>query len=142
MILSSLRQKQNIRILLFWVSFCVLLMAVCFVFFAFLCVCLQEDMFVPLPLQVQRNQAGYTCITKTLPIPNSKSEIQQISVSFAPFSFHIITHSIWPFSKDLERFQLFCLDKRIVQKDMRIFKKLFPLCAYMSSPHYLGDDIP
>lgn len=36
---------------------------------------------MPFPLQMQRNQAGYTCITKTLPIPSSKSEIQQISVS-------------------------------------------------------------
>ncbi|KAM6987967.1 somatolactin alpha [Tautogolabrus adspersus] len=38
-----------------------------------------EEMFVPFPLQLQRNQAGYACITKTLPIPSSKSEIQQIS---------------------------------------------------------------
>ncbi|XP_042270649.1 somatolactin alpha isoform X2 [Thunnus maccoyii] len=36
-------------------------------------------MFVPFPLRLQRNQAGYTCITKALPIPSSKSEIQQIS---------------------------------------------------------------
>uniref|UniRef100_A0A4W6CVT1 Somatolactin n=1 Tax=Lates calcarifer TaxID=8187 RepID=A0A4W6CVT1_LATCA len=38
-----------------------------------------EEMFVPFPLRLQRNQAGYTCITKALPIPSSKSEIQQIS---------------------------------------------------------------
>lgn len=41
----------------------------------------QEQMFVPFPLRLQSNQAGYTCITKALPIPSSKSEIQQISVS-------------------------------------------------------------
>ncbi|KAM7399581.1 hypothetical protein PAMP_018846 [Pampus punctatissimus] len=38
-----------------------------------------EEMFVPFPLRLQRNQAGYACITKALPIPSSKSEIQQIS---------------------------------------------------------------
>ncbi|KAM3616488.1 uncharacterized protein V6R79_018920 [Siganus canaliculatus] len=38
-----------------------------------------EEMFVPFPLQLQRNQAGYVCITKALAIPSSKSEIQQIS---------------------------------------------------------------
>ncbi|XP_038548274.1 somatolactin [Micropterus salmoides] len=38
-----------------------------------------EAMFVPFPLQLQSNQAGYTCITKALPLPSSKSEIQQIS---------------------------------------------------------------
>uniref|UniRef100_A0A673BVN4 Somatolactin alpha n=1 Tax=Sphaeramia orbicularis TaxID=375764 RepID=A0A673BVN4_9TELE len=38
-----------------------------------------EDMFVPFPLRLQRNQASYTCITKALPIPSSKTEIQQIS---------------------------------------------------------------
>uniref|UniRef100_UPI0037E94C05 somatolactin alpha n=1 Tax=Semicossyphus pulcher TaxID=241346 RepID=UPI0037E94C05 len=38
-----------------------------------------EEMFVPFPLQLQRNQAGYACITKALPIPSSKSEIQLIS---------------------------------------------------------------
>uniref|UniRef100_A0A3B4WIU0 Somatolactin n=2 Tax=Seriola lalandi dorsalis TaxID=1841481 RepID=A0A3B4WIU0_SERLL len=38
-----------------------------------------EEMFVPSPLRLQRNQAGYACITKALPIPSSKSEIQQIS---------------------------------------------------------------
>lgn len=43
-------------------------------------------MFVPFPLQIQRNQAGYTCITKALPIPSSKSEIQQISVSTWPLT--------------------------------------------------------
>ncbi|XP_061576224.1 somatolactin [Cololabis saira] len=38
-----------------------------------------EDMFIPLPMRFQSNQAGYACITKALPIPSSKSEIQQIS---------------------------------------------------------------
>uniref|UniRef100_A0A8C3G1B9 Somatolactin alpha n=1 Tax=Cyclopterus lumpus TaxID=8103 RepID=A0A8C3G1B9_CYCLU len=38
---------------------------------------LYEDMFIP--LQFQRNQVGYACITKTLPVPSSKNEIQQIS---------------------------------------------------------------
>ncbi|XP_031717165.1 somatolactin alpha [Anarrhichthys ocellatus] len=40
---------------------------------------LYEEMFIPLPLQFQRNQAGYSCITRTLPIPSSKNEVQQIS---------------------------------------------------------------
>ncbi|XP_071773505.1 somatolactin alpha [Centroberyx gerrardi] len=35
-----------------------------------------EEMFVPFPM---RHQAAYACITKALPIPSSKSEIQQIS---------------------------------------------------------------
>ncbi|KAK2846994.1 hypothetical protein Q5P01_009993 [Channa striata] len=38
-----------------------------------------EEMYVPFPMRLQRNQAGYACITKDLPIPTSKSEIQQIS---------------------------------------------------------------
>ncbi|XP_070685265.1 somatolactin alpha [Pempheris klunzingeri] len=38
-----------------------------------------EEMFIPFPLQLQRNQVGYACITKALSIPSSKSEIQQIS---------------------------------------------------------------
>ncbi|KAA8593872.1 somatolactin alpha [Etheostoma spectabile] len=38
-----------------------------------------EEMFIPFPLQLQRNQASYACITKALPIPSSKGEIQQIS---------------------------------------------------------------
>ncbi|XP_047450308.1 somatolactin alpha isoform X2 [Mugil cephalus] len=38
-----------------------------------------EDMFIPFPLRLQTNQASYTCITRALPIPSSKSEIQQIS---------------------------------------------------------------
>ncbi|KAM3875323.1 somatolactin alpha [Diretmus argenteus] len=38
-----------------------------------------EEMFVPFPMRFSRNQAGYACITKALPIPSSKSEIQQIS---------------------------------------------------------------
>ncbi|XP_010787459.1 somatolactin alpha [Notothenia coriiceps] len=38
-----------------------------------------EEMFIPFELQLQRNQAGYACITKALPIPSSRSEIQQIS---------------------------------------------------------------
>ncbi|XP_056297338.1 somatolactin alpha [Pseudoliparis swirei] len=40
---------------------------------------LYEVMFIPLPLQFQRNRAGSACITKTLPVPSSKNEIQQIS---------------------------------------------------------------
>ncbi|XP_075956526.1 somatolactin alpha [Anarhichas minor] len=40
---------------------------------------LYEEMFIPLPLQFQMNQAGYSCITRTLPIPSSKNEVQQIS---------------------------------------------------------------
>ncbi|XP_068601270.1 somatolactin alpha [Brachionichthys hirsutus] len=38
-----------------------------------------ENMFVPFPLQLQRYQTGYACITKALAIPSSRSEIQQIS---------------------------------------------------------------
>uniref|UniRef100_A0A3Q3QMD0 Somatolactin alpha n=1 Tax=Monopterus albus TaxID=43700 RepID=A0A3Q3QMD0_MONAL len=38
-----------------------------------------QEMFVPFPMRLQRNQAGYACITKELPIPSSKSEIQQMS---------------------------------------------------------------
>ncbi|KAM9801331.1 somatolactin alpha [Neosynchiropus ocellatus] len=38
-----------------------------------------EEMFVPFPFRPQMNQVGYTCITKSLAIPSSKSEIQQIS---------------------------------------------------------------
>uniref|UniRef100_A0A672IVQ0 Somatolactin alpha n=1 Tax=Salarias fasciatus TaxID=181472 RepID=A0A672IVQ0_SALFA len=38
-----------------------------------------EEMFIPFPLRLQTNQAGYVCITKALPIPSSRSEIQQIS---------------------------------------------------------------
>ncbi|XP_072248934.1 somatolactin alpha [Leuresthes tenuis] len=38
-----------------------------------------EEMFIPFPLRLQSNQAGYACVTKNLPIPSSKSEIQQIS---------------------------------------------------------------
>ncbi|KAM9318643.1 somatolactin alpha [Pholidichthys leucotaenia] len=38
-----------------------------------------EEMFIPVPLQLQSNPAGYTCITKALPLPSSKSETQQIS---------------------------------------------------------------
>ncbi|XP_040046747.1 somatolactin alpha isoform X1 [Gasterosteus aculeatus] len=38
---------------------------------------LYEETFIPLPLQFQRNQAGYSC--RTLPIPSSRSEVQQIS---------------------------------------------------------------
>uniref|UniRef100_A0A8C8DMC9 Somatolactin alpha n=1 Tax=Oryzias sinensis TaxID=183150 RepID=A0A8C8DMC9_9TELE len=38
-----------------------------------------EEMFIPLPLRLQSNQGGYACITKALPIPSSKSEIQQLS---------------------------------------------------------------
>ena len=42
---------------------------------------LQEDLFVPFPMRTVRSQAGSTCITKPFPIPASKSEIQQTSVS-------------------------------------------------------------
>lgn len=42
---------------------------------------LQEEMFIPLPLQLQTIQAGNACMTKALHIPSSKSEIQQITVS-------------------------------------------------------------
>jgi len=45
----------------------------------FLCV-QQEEMFVPYPLHALRNQGGNMCHSKPFPIPNSKSEIQQISV--------------------------------------------------------------
>ncbi|XP_034024663.1 LOW QUALITY PROTEIN: somatolactin alpha [Thalassophryne amazonica] len=38
-----------------------------------------ENMFVPIPLRLPGNQRGYVCITKALPLPTSKSEIQQIS---------------------------------------------------------------
>ncbi|NP_001316279.1 somatolactin alpha precursor [Kryptolebias marmoratus] len=38
-----------------------------------------EELFIPFPLRLQSNQAGYACITKALPIPSSKSEIQEIS---------------------------------------------------------------
>nr|BBK03977.1 somatolactin alpha [Takifugu rubripes] len=38
-----------------------------------------EEMFIPLPLQLQTNQAGNACMTKVLHIPSSKSEIQQIT---------------------------------------------------------------
>ncbi|XP_074497624.1 somatolactin alpha [Sebastes fasciatus] len=38
-----------------------------------------EEMFIPFPLQLQRNQAGFACITNALPIPSSRSEIQLIS---------------------------------------------------------------
>ncbi|XP_037534044.1 somatolactin alpha, partial [Nematolebias whitei] len=38
-----------------------------------------EEMFIPFPLRLQSNQAAYGCITKALPLPSSKSEIQQIS---------------------------------------------------------------
>lgn len=48
---------------------------------------LQEEMFIPLPVQLQTSQTGNACMTKGLPIPSSKSEIQQITVSkWQPFS--------------------------------------------------------
>ncbi|KAM8904810.1 somatolactin alpha [Spinachia spinachia] len=40
---------------------------------------LYEETFIPLALQFQRNQAGYSCITRTFPMPSSRSEVQQIS---------------------------------------------------------------
>ncbi|TRY58029.1 hypothetical protein DNTS_030924 [Danionella cerebrum] len=38
-----------------------------------------EDMFVPYPLHVLMNRGGNTCHSKPIPIPGTKSEIQQIS---------------------------------------------------------------
>ncbi|XP_041849730.1 somatolactin alpha [Melanotaenia boesemani] len=38
-----------------------------------------EEMFIPIPLRLQSNQGSYACITKALPIPSSKNEVQQIS---------------------------------------------------------------
>ncbi|XP_014903784.1 somatolactin alpha isoform X1 [Poecilia latipinna] len=38
-----------------------------------------EELFIPFPFRLQSNQAAYSCITKALPIPSSKSEVQQIS---------------------------------------------------------------
>ncbi|XP_008306726.1 somatolactin alpha [Cynoglossus semilaevis] len=52
-----------------------------------------EEMFVPFPLRLQRNQAGYTCITKALPIPSSKSEIQQISDTWLLHSVLMLVQS-------------------------------------------------
>uniref|UniRef100_A0A3Q2PPI9 Somatolactin n=1 Tax=Fundulus heteroclitus TaxID=8078 RepID=A0A3Q2PPI9_FUNHE len=39
-----------------------------------------EELFIPFPFRLQSNQAAYACITRALPIPSSKSEIQQISM--------------------------------------------------------------
>ncbi|XP_028275175.1 somatolactin alpha [Parambassis ranga] len=52
-----------------------------------------EEMFVPFPLRLQSNQAGYACITKALPIPSSKSEIQQISDKWLLHSVLILVQS-------------------------------------------------
>ncbi|XP_010755407.1 somatolactin alpha isoform X1 [Larimichthys crocea] len=52
-----------------------------------------EEMFVPFSLQLQRNQAGYACITKAFPIPSSKSEIQQISDKWLLHSVLILVQS-------------------------------------------------
>uniref|UniRef100_A0A667XDZ0 Somatolactin alpha n=1 Tax=Myripristis murdjan TaxID=586833 RepID=A0A667XDZ0_9TELE len=52
-----------------------------------------EEMFVPFPMRLQRNQAGYTCITKALPIPSSKSEIQQISDTWLLHSVLMLVQS-------------------------------------------------
>ncbi|XP_077467277.1 somatolactin alpha [Stigmatopora argus] len=38
-----------------------------------------EDIFVPYPLRLQRNQAAYACLTKAIPIPSSIGEVQQMS---------------------------------------------------------------
>ncbi|KAL4647283.1 somatolactin-like [Arapaima gigas] len=38
-----------------------------------------EEMFVPFALRSQRTRGGNVCVTKSFPIPGSKSEIQQIS---------------------------------------------------------------
>lgn len=58
-----------------------------FVVFYYFMYVLQEEMFIPLPLQLQTNQAGNACLTKALHIPGSKSEIQQITVSKWTYSF-------------------------------------------------------
>lgn len=60
-----------------WLTF----LASFFVVFYYFTYVLQEEMFIPLPLQLQTNQAGNACMTKALHIPSSKSEIQQITVS-------------------------------------------------------------
>ncbi|XP_060929415.1 somatolactin alpha [Limanda limanda] len=52
-----------------------------------------EEMFVPFPLRLQRNQAGYACITKALPIPSSRSEIQQISDTWLLHSVLMLVQS-------------------------------------------------
>ncbi|XP_062242829.1 somatolactin alpha [Platichthys flesus] len=52
-----------------------------------------EEMFVPFPLRLQRNQAGYACITKALHIPSSKSEIQQISDTWLLHSVLMLVQS-------------------------------------------------
>uniref|UniRef100_A0A8C6SYS7 Somatolactin alpha n=1 Tax=Neogobius melanostomus TaxID=47308 RepID=A0A8C6SYS7_9GOBI len=54
---------------------------------------LQEEMFVPFPLRLQSNQAGYACITKALPIPSSRSEIQQISDQYLLHSVLMLVRS-------------------------------------------------
>ncbi|XP_017564586.1 somatolactin alpha [Pygocentrus nattereri] len=38
-----------------------------------------EEMFVPYSMRAFRNQGGNACVTKAFTIPNSKSELQQIS---------------------------------------------------------------
>uniref|UniRef100_A0A8C6SYX9 Somatolactin alpha n=1 Tax=Neogobius melanostomus TaxID=47308 RepID=A0A8C6SYX9_9GOBI len=52
-----------------------------------------EEMFVPFPLRLQSNQAGYACITKALPIPSSRSEIQQISDQYLLHSVLMLVRS-------------------------------------------------
>ncbi|CAL8360838.1 unnamed protein product [Merluccius merluccius] len=52
-----------------------------------------EDMFVPFPMRLQRNQAGYICITKDFPIPTSKSELQQISDTWLLHSVLMLVQS-------------------------------------------------
>ncbi|XP_030600604.1 somatolactin alpha [Archocentrus centrarchus] len=52
-----------------------------------------EEMFIPLPLRLQSNQAGYACITNALPIPSSKSEIQQISDTWLLHSVLMLVQS-------------------------------------------------
>ncbi|NP_001032795.1 somatolactin alpha precursor [Danio rerio] len=57
------------------------------------CCTLFEDMFVPYPLHVLINQAGNTCHSKHIPIPTSKSEIQQISDSWLLHSVLFLVQS-------------------------------------------------
>ncbi|CAL8351265.1 unnamed protein product [Lota lota] len=52
-----------------------------------------EDMFVPFPMRLQRNQAGNTCITKDFPIPTSKNELQQISDTWLLHSVLMLVQS-------------------------------------------------
>lgn len=60
----------------------------------------QEEMFIPLPVHLQTSQAGNACMTNRLPIPSSKSEIQQITVSkwegfFFPVEINALQIACW-----------------------------------------------